>query len=331
MVSLADITIPLSAQGHLRPVHVERDLVGVADLVELCFKDTLDPDGRSYLRQLRKAAQGSPVLQWALSAAEVVNGLPLAGYVWEEAGQIVGNLSLISMQNQGQRNYLIANVAVHPNFRGRGIARMLTSAGVEYTRRRDAQAVWLQVRHDNSSALHIYQSLGFIEQARRTTWVCDPAGTLSGKPPNGIKVTRRQDAHWPEQRKWLDELYPAELRWYMPVKWWLIRPGFWYRLRRFLSLEFSDQWSVERDKKLLAVLTSHHDGSHAATLWLAAPEEGEYDETAIETLLTAGRRSAGKRRPLSLNLPAGFAMTPIQSAGFRAQQTLLWMQIKFKP
>jgi ribosomal protein S18 acetylase RimI-like enzyme len=331
MVSLADITVPLPAKGHLRPVQAERDLAEVADLVELCFKDTLDPDGRSYIRQLRQASKGSPVLQWALSAAEAVNGLPISGYVWEEEGQVVGNLSLIPLHSQNQRIYLIANVAVHPNFRGRGIASMLTSTAVEYTRRRGAKAVWLQVRQDNSSARHVYQRLGFLELARRTTWIGESSGLLGTESPSGLQIGRRQTAHWAQQEKWLNVLYPAALRWHLPVKWWLIRPGIWESLQRFMNLEFADQWAVERDGRLLAVLTHHQDWGHTGTLWLAAPEPEHVDELAVRATLETARKTAGRRKPLSLNLPSGYAASAIQAAGFSIQQTLLWMRIELSP
>jgi hypothetical protein len=95
------------------------------------------------------------------------------------------------------------------------------------------------------------------------------------------------------------------------------------------SLEFPDQLAVERDKTLLAVLTSHNDGSHATTLWLAAPDADIVDEPAVEAVLLAARKTAGRHRPLSLNLPGGYAASAVQAAGYRAQQTLLWMKIRF--
>jgi len=43
---VVDIAIPASAEGHLRRLDMRRDLEKVADLVELCFYDTLDPEGK---------------------------------------------------------------------------------------------------------------------------------------------------------------------------------------------------------------------------------------------------------------------------------------------
>lgn len=38
-------------KSNLRSFDMRRDLLAVADLVELCFKDSLDADGRMYIRQ----------------------------------------------------------------------------------------------------------------------------------------------------------------------------------------------------------------------------------------------------------------------------------------
>jgi len=53
-----------SSNDHLRPIDARRDLIQVADLIELCFSENIDPDGESYIRQMRNAAKNGPYLQW---------------------------------------------------------------------------------------------------------------------------------------------------------------------------------------------------------------------------------------------------------------------------
>ena len=118
----------------MRPFDVRRDLAPVADLVEQCFADTLDPDGERYLEQMRAASRNPGFLHFAAAASEW-SSVPLSGYVWEEDGKVVGNISLIPFALHNQRNYLIANVATHPAYRRRGIARSLTAQAVEHARR----------------------------------------------------------------------------------------------------------------------------------------------------------------------------------------------------
>ena len=121
---MASIPIPARAEAHphLRPLNVLRDLSQVADLVELCFSQTMDSDGESYVRQMRRASRDQGWLQWATANAEHAASVPLTGYVWEQDGRIIGNASIINFRQRGKRIALIANVAVHPDHRHRGIA-----------------------------------------------------------------------------------------------------------------------------------------------------------------------------------------------------------------
>lgn len=328
MVTWNEFPIPADAHKHLRPVQPHRDLPEVADLIELCFRDTLDLEGRSYLRYLRRMARKNPVFRWASSLAEMVNGLPVSGLVWQEENRIVGNLSLIPLTQWRKHTYLIANVAVHPDFRGRGIARTLTTTALSYLRRQKVDTVWLQVRDDNPPAIHIYQSLGFEEVTRRTTWYCQqkPAPISFAE---GYRLGQRLASHWADQARWLQRLYPEELRWNMPLRWRLFQPGLLGGLTRFFSLEIPIHWTIQRAGRLLAVLSELDDGGPTIPLWLAAPEENQLDESAICALLIFVAQQNGKTRPFSLNLPAGYASQAIRSAGFNPQQTLIWMRINF--
>src|SRR5512146_712390 len=83
-----------SLSGFIRPVDPRRDLNAIADLIELCFADQMDDDGRDYLRHIRRAAREPNLQRWMPGANERVSS-PLFGYVWEETGQVIGNLTLI--------------------------------------------------------------------------------------------------------------------------------------------------------------------------------------------------------------------------------------------
>ena len=100
---MSAITRPIvSSPNQLRPFDVGRDLSAVADLVEACFAETLDTDGRRYVQQMHAAARNPRYLRWAATMADHVS-MPLTGFVWEEHGQLVGNLSLIPFTYLGRR------------------------------------------------------------------------------------------------------------------------------------------------------------------------------------------------------------------------------------
>jgi ribosomal-protein-alanine N-acetyltransferase len=322
-MAVASISIP-SMTGRLRPLDPSRDLGGVADLVELCFADAMDEDGLSYLRQMREAARSSNFIQWASSMAEQAS-LPFTGFVWEEMGRVVGNVSLIPFHSEGHRCYLIANVAVHPEYRGHGIGRRLTVKAMDYAQNHKAYAAWLQVREDNDPAIHIYLTLGFNERFRRTTW----NSTADFQPQivsNGLVVGPRRSIHWADQRAWLERLYPLELSWHLPLDWKAFRSDWLGKAYRLMTLNFPRHWAIQRSERLLGVLTWQRGTAHADTLWLATHIESE--EGAIRVLILHARKHISTHRLLTLNYPAELAVQALRSAGFFEKQTLIWMEVK---
>ena len=330
---MTTITSSLSnTTGKLRTFDASRDLNDVANLVELCFAETLDADGRRYIQQMRSAARNPRYLRWAMNFAENVS-MPLAGYVWEENGTIVGNLSIIPLTKQGQRIYLIANVAVEESYRCHGIARALTTAALEEIQRRGAQNVWLQVRDGNTQALHLYQTLGFEERTRRTTWGCvgGSSGTLLStmrKQPPNITVSRHTSHTWAEQERWLDQNYPPHVVWHLALNTQALRPGISGFLYRIFSGAQRRQWAALRGKTLLGVISWTPGTVHMDHLWLATAPE--YEDAAIRALLPHAQQHLPESRNLDLNYPAGRGMQAFRDAGLQIRQTLIWMELRFR-
>jgi ribosomal protein S18 acetylase RimI-like enzyme len=306
----------------LRPIDIRKDLAAIADLIELCFKDHLDADGRVYLDQMRRAARNANYLAWAMSSKIQ---MPVSGYVWEDAGLITGNVSLMPVTKDGGRVYLIANVAVHPDYRRLGIGRALTEQALAYCTSQNCRAAWLQVRDDNLSAINIYTSLGFIERNRRASWVIDPANYSPPKTTEpSFKSTHRKRSDWEFQSTWLDEIYPPDVRWNLPFRQAVFKPGIRQDFWRFFNDLAVHHWAARRDRQLAGIVS--WTPSHLAedNLWLAPAPELETE--AILFGLPAAVTSCTRQRPLTLNYPAGRGDTALRSAGFSKENTLIWME-----
>jgi ribosomal protein S18 acetylase RimI-like enzyme len=320
---MSSITIPVQSNDHpnIRPLNMLRDLPAVADLIELCFSSTMDNEGQRYLTDMRRASHDDSFLHWASHMAETAS-LPLAGYIWEQDGRIIGNASLIPFRDHGRRIYLIANVATHPDYRRRGIGRALTERVMKQARAKNASAIWLHVRDDNPGAIKLYGELGFQEIARRTAWQATPDRYLSS-PQSDIQILTRQPRFWPLQQDWLRRLYPESLNWYHSWNFNALRPGLWNWFY-LLFIDFSiRQWAAVRDEELLATLTWMPQGGRSESLYAAAGEASESE--ALTRLLIHARHVLSNHSSLSLDYPAGEMTDAIRAAGFKVRRTLLWM------
>ncbi|MBE7433049.1 MAG: GNAT family N-acetyltransferase [Anaerolineales bacterium] len=323
---MASITLPArsdtQAHPNIRPLSVLRDLPPVADLIESCFSSTMDGDGKRYVQDMRRAGSDNSFLQWAKRAADSTS-LPLTGYVWEEDRRIVGNVSLVPFRRDKHRLYLIANVAVHPEYRRRGIARALTLRAMQHARERKIHDIWLNVRADNPEAVHLYESLGFLERARRTTWQAVTDSRVEGNRTD-IAVTNRHPRFWIQQLEWLSRLYPSDLAWHSKWNFSLLKPGF----LNWLYLFFIDinvrQWAAVRGESLLATLAWIPTG-RGESLFAAAGERS--DPEALTVLLQQARHDLYRYYSnVSLEFPVSRFDDAIQAAGFKPQRTLIWMQ-----
>jgi Acetyltransferases len=324
---MSSITIPVKTEDHphMRSLNVLRDLPHVADLIELCFSNTMDNDGQRYVNDMRRAGRDDGFLRWANHMSETTS-LPLTGYVWEENNKIIGNTSLIPFRDKGKRIYLIANVATHPDHRRRGIARILTQRALGHARKKNATAIWLHVRDDNPGAIKLYADLGFQEVARRTTWQADLDPRLT-KPYSDVQIVPRHPRFWPLQQDWLRRLYPETLNWYAPLNLNALRPGFWswvYLL--FMEFDFK-QWAAVRGDTLLATLSWMPRGGRSESIYAAAGSlEDEASIEALTQILLHARRTLSNHTTLSLEYPADEMTRAITVAGFKPRRTLIWMK-----
>lgn len=307
---------------HIRPIELRRDLASIADLIDLCFAAHMDAEGRDYIRHVRQIARGLGNF-FAEGTTPENSQLPFHGYVWEENGVIIGNLTLIQVRKLDRRTYLIANVAVHPDWRGRRIGRLLTERAIAHVRVHGGQKIHLQVRVDNPSAVHIYQELGFEEMARRTTWV-------PGKEPfpvlesgDDVLVTKRRREEWPQQKEWLRAIYPYSLTWNLPFSMERLKPGFWNWLSIFLNGGNLRGWSVLKNGLNIGTAVWESGFSGCDYVWLGTT--GNCENEAIGSLLPVVLRTVSRPGRININYPAAHALDVFHNAGMVEEHTLIWM------
>lgn len=321
---MASITIPANREQHpnLRPLSILRDLPTVADLIELCFSNTMDSEGKRYVQELRRAGNANSFIQLANRAADATS-LPLTGYIWEENGHIIGNASLVPFRHNKQRIYLIANVAVHPSHRRKGIGRALTERALQHAREKKVNNIWLHVRDDNPEAVELYTKLGFTKRARRTSWQA-ATDLQAPRRETNIALTNRHAHFWQTQLNWLARLYPSSLAWHRDWNFNSLRPGLWSWLYLFFVDVNTRQWAAVRNGSLQATLSWIPNG-RGESLYAAAGEKS--DPEALTALLIQARRELFHVHPkIALEFPVSKFDDAIRAAGFKPLRTLIWMQ-----
>ena len=102
-------------------------------------------------------------------ASELNNKLAL-WLVAEEEGRVAG---YIGSQTCGEESDVM-NVAVHPDFRRRGIAEALINDLVAQLNAIGSHSLTLEVRASNVPAISLYEKLGFAEVGRRKNYYRNP-------------------------------------------------------------------------------------------------------------------------------------------------------------
>ncbi len=308
---------------HIRLIHLRKDLFTVADLVELCFADHMDAEGRAYLRHVRSSARDENSIYLDASSPET-SQIPFHGYVWVEDGKIIGNLTLICTNKQNQPRYFIANVAVHPDYRNRGIGRQLTLRAIQHVKDHDGRSVILQVREDNPAAIHIYESLGFSEINRRSTWVWNERPRHKLELPKGVKISKRRNEDWPQHKLWLEATYPETVTWFLPFLMKNHEPGLLNRFIRWLDAQSIYFFSVREGENLLGVASLESVNPFQDYLWIASSLA--YEDRAIEALVPYLLKRVKRPQKILVNYPAHRAETAFLNSGLKLSNTLIWME-----
>ena len=125
-------------------------------------------DDVSQVAQLEALCFSHP---WSKSsiAGELVNPLSL-WIVAVEKNAVVGYIGSQSVLGEAD----VMNIAVQPEYRNRGIARNLILNLVAMLKKNRVHCLTLEVRASNENAIHLYQTLEFVQIGRRPNYYSAP-------------------------------------------------------------------------------------------------------------------------------------------------------------
>lgn len=313
--------------AHIRPLAMNRDLKVVADLIESSFALQHDVDGQAFLKQMRQAARVSNLFN-ETEFWPVPQSMTPPGFVWDENGVILGNVSIIPFTHHGQRISLIANVAVRPEHRRKGIARALTQHAIEYLQKQQQNNIWLQVNQNNAGALDLYRGLGFLEQCCRSTWhrVPEHRHSEADVQPGTLILRRRKKAEWKFQQRWLERIYPDDIIWHYPVWMGDFSPEVMWNPERWGQALKLRHWTLQNGDTAVGFITWQRTDSFADTLWLA-PDPSLEQGMVITRMLNQLPVQVGRSKPVAIDLPCGACEAELKNANFSLFRSLVWMKL----
>ncbi len=316
------------AQG-VQPFEPRRHLRQVAELVGRVFADEMDAEGRSALRELQWASRITPFLGDLWSQLYFQDAV--SGFVWVEEGRVIGNVTFQRDDWSGMR-WRISNVAVAPEYRGHGIARVLLRPALTAMTQWGAGWAILQVRVDNQAARRVYQELGFTDVCREGIW------KLNGRPPRPpadlpVTLQRLPALAW-EARHALAKAARSPLaEWLQPLGQEGYRMGLsrlaGETLGRLTGLYRVERWGLARAGLLLGAVEARMDevGGVGSLRFDVHPQaRGELEAALVARGLAylAGGLPAAITAWHSADHAEGVAA--VEAAGFRAERVLLTMR-----
>jgi ribosomal protein S18 acetylase RimI-like enzyme len=299
--------------GFLRPVNLKTDLAALADLIELAFSNTMDNGGRAAIREMRALSKISSGLNLIGGINDLVVGLGM-GYVWIEDNTLVGNVSIYpaSLPADEPPTFIIANVATHPAYRGRKIARTLMQASMDSiraraTRQNHAPNAILQVEHDNEVAKRLYHTFGFREQGTFSQW--KRSATYRQVPPLASPtpyMTRRGKSDWKSEMALAAIMRPNErggIGWLRPLHRRFFSPTLWQSLGDFFSLRGTEHLIIRGENGDVRSAMWIERAFGASTVQLTLMCSPDYEGLDGEALLYNAIRRYGKSDAITIEHP----------------------------
>jgi hypothetical protein len=113
---------------------------------------------------------------------------------------------------------MVANVAVLPEYRRRGIARKLVEATIQALRDRKAKIALLEVVEGNLPAFNLYKELGFEPYTGETQYDCMPEMNIPAPAlPQGWSISPLSDSEWRVRYELALRVIPDKVKLYEPV------------------------------------------------------------------------------------------------------------------
>lgn len=316
-----------------RPLNIRRDFRQVLELLDLAFGPILDANGRRIIDSRANLQYQMPYLM----RLNLTNKSLLPGFVWEEDGRIVGNVSLVQSEVPGR--CLVANVAVHPKYRRRGIARILMQESIDHIHSHYGKEIMLQVETSNEAAIQLYQNLGFLNIGTINRWE-----TTSVRMRNLPVGDRGYEVRPLDSRDWAAAYHldrtclTPNLNWPAPKARDHFKTGFWRWISNLLNGRKMEAWIIaapsEQDRKQqlvgMASINSEWGRPHNLELRVLPAWQGKIERPLLSKVIRRLRYLRGTNILIDHIAGDETINDLLQEANFSTRRKLTFMHLFIK-
>ncbi|NJN80953.1 MAG: GNAT family N-acetyltransferase [Caldilineaceae bacterium] len=327
-----------AATGHvqhvdygIRAFDIGQDLRPVAELIADAFTNELDQRGQAALREMRIMSHISGLLKLLNRSTGEFDDV-FSGFVWVEDGHVIGNVTVQRGDQYGNR-WQIANVAVAPAYRGRGIARRLMERALEHVRASHGRWAVLQVYTQNDVARRLYERLGFEDIVGTTSLRLDRAPQAAPFPTPMPNFRSFASGNWQPLYELAINQHNDHAQWWRPIRRsefqtpveqqfgeWL-----WRSMGRRTVYRRCIQ-SARRFEAALILTAQKWREDHEVELWVRPQNYGQYEEQMVQWILAT--LNEYPRWPVSVKLSTHHeaGLNAFRAHGFQSLTTLMTMR-----
>lgn len=319
-------------ESGIRAFDIGKDLRPVAELIADAFAQELDPRGTAALREMRIMSHIGAILKLLNRSTGEFDDL-FGGFVWIEENKLVGNVTVQRADPTGSR-WQIANVAVAPPYRGRGISRNLMATALEHVGANGGQWAVLQVYAQNTIARRLYERFDFevvggsVELKLERTPVVEATPAL-------LNFYSFSPDQWQPLYDLVSSQQNAQMQWWRTPKRsefqvtfeQMVAEWFWRTLGKNKIYRRCIQRAHSFDAALV-LTAAYWRGAHELQLWVRPERYGQYEAPLLHWTLATLQNYPRWPIRLTLSTEHQAAIDAALQYGFRAQHTLLTMRRK---
>ena len=317
-------------ENGIRPFDIGKDLRPVAELIADAFAHELDQRGASALREMRVMSHFSSVIK-VLNRSTGEFEDYFGGFVWLEKGKVVGNVTVQRAERSGGR-WQIANVAVAPEYRGRGISRQLMDCALSHIANEGGKNAVLQVYENNPIARSLYQSLGFEEIGGTVELQLNRVSTVT-ELPRLRNFYYFSSNHWQPLYELANSQLGTQSQWWRAIRRVDFQLTFEQQFGEWISQKVGRQQIYRRciqtqqrfDAALILTASRWHK-LHKLQLWVRPEFYGQHEAALLQWVLATLQEYPRWPVQTVLSRDHHQALELFQEAGFTKQRSLLTMR-----